>query len=528
MQKQQNKELKRICSFFYPHGVCLFVFVCVCVCVCVCVYVRACVFVCVWAGMGRIHFPKITNSSQHVTTHWQWRYSLFIQLKAATLTLSILNRDAPIMLIPTFRNIKGRAASFLCISRESLMSHQPDTKHPICCTFPLRDAESPYVVKIESLPALQAPDLPDDKPSLETVTSIDELLQLLYPEYSLLQLCMRRKSWHLTYSSSSSPSFPGYLARSSSLSDEDDLWGQPRKEALFKMDGALGVILEEIQRTSCLPREVCVEVAKEYPESTSHFYLPRCVALHRCGGCCANEAHYCTNTSHTLVNKTLMELSPPRMDRSVVMVTFVNHTSCTCLPKRPLHSIIRRAASDHLCSPPDMPCASGSIWDAVNCMCISTETINYSDSALDSGLLALCGPNRVLDEFTCECVCRNGLTEDSCDPGWKLDHNTCQCQCGGQGEGRPCPAGQRWDEELCGCVCAAECPRNQPLNPDTCLCQCRESPQSCLRQGKRFNSNTCSCYSLPCRKPRPVCQTGFYYSYKVCQCIPNYMRPGWN
>uniref|UniRef100_A0A3B3DAK9 Vascular endothelial growth factor C-like n=1 Tax=Oryzias melastigma TaxID=30732 RepID=A0A3B3DAK9_ORYME len=57
------------------------------------------------------------------------------------------------------------------------------------------------------------------------------------------------------------------------------------------------VILEEIQKTSCLPREVCVEVAKEYPQSTSQFYLPRCVSLHRCGGCCTNEAFYCTNTS---------------------------------------------------------------------------------------------------------------------------------------------------------------------------------------------------------------------------------------
>ena len=45
---------------------------------------------------------------------------------------------------------------------------------------------------------------------------------------------------------------------------------------------------------------------------------------------------------------------------------------------------------------------------------------------LESGLLALCGPNRVVDESTCECICRNGLTEDSCDTGWKLDHNTCK------------------------------------------------------------------------------------------------------
>ncbi|XP_070711611.1 vascular endothelial growth factor C-like isoform X2 [Pempheris klunzingeri] len=376
----------------------------------------------------------------------------------------------------------------------------------------------------------EAPVLSDDQSSLTTVTSVDQLLQILYPEYSLLQHCLTKKSWHIS-SSPSSPSFPTSSASPLAQANNEDLWGQPREEALYKVDGTLGVILEEIQRTSCQPREVCVEVAKEYPESTSQFYLPRCVALHRCGGCCNNEAYYCTNTSYSLVNKTLLELSPPRMDRSVVMVTFVNHTSCECLSKRPLHSIIRRAATDHLCSPPEVPCALGSLWDPVNCVCVSTDAINYSDretEALDSGLLALCGPNRVLDYSTCECICRNGLTEDSCDPGWKLDHNTCECQCEGQGEGKWCPSGQRWDEELCGCVCAAECPGSQPLNPDTCLCQCRESPQSCLRQGKRFNPNTCSCYRLPCRKPRPVCQTGFYYSHQVCQCIPNYMRPEWN
>nr|XP_019958892.1 PREDICTED: vascular endothelial growth factor C-like [Paralichthys olivaceus] len=267
-----------------------------------------------------------------------------------------------------------------------------------------------------------APALSNDQPTLDTVTTMDQLLQLLYPEYSLLQHCLKKKSWH-----ASSPQ--SFSATSASPMDYDeDLWGQPREEALHKVDGTLGVILEEMQRILCQPREVCVEVAKEYPESTGQMYLPRCVALHRCGGCCT-ESYYCANTSHSLINKTLMELSPPRMDHSVVMVTFVNHTSCECLPKRPLHSIIRRAATDHLCSPPDVPCASGSLWDPVNCVCLSSNVINYSERETDiveTGLLALCGPNRVLQESTCDCVCRNGLTEDSCDPGWKLDHNTCK------------------------------------------------------------------------------------------------------
>lgn len=63
-----------------------------------------------------------------------------------------------------------------------------------------------------------------------------------------------------------------------------------------------------MQRTSCQPREVCVEVAKEYPQSTSQVYVPRCVALHRCGGCCNTDAFYCSNTSYTLVNKTVNRL----------------------------------------------------------------------------------------------------------------------------------------------------------------------------------------------------------------------------
>ncbi|XP_056883509.1 vascular endothelial growth factor C-like isoform X2 [Takifugu flavidus] len=224
----------------------------------------------------------------------------------------------------------------------------------------------------------ETPELSDDQPILETVTSVDQLLQLLYPEYSLLQHCLRKKSWRM---SSAFPPFPDSAANAFHSTD-DDLWGQPREEALHKMDETLEVILEEMKRTSCQPREVCVEVTKEYRESTSHFYIPRCVSLHRCGGCCTSEAFYCTNTSYALVNKTLMELSPPRMDRQAVMVTFINHTSCECISKRPLHSIIRRAATDHMCSQPEFPCASGSLWDPINCGCVSTDAINYSQTGL--------------------------------------------------------------------------------------------------------------------------------------------------
>ena len=39
----------------------------------------------------------------------------------------------------------------------------------------------------------------------------------------------------------------------------------------------------------------------------------------------------------------VLELSP-LMERLVVTVTFVNHTSCECVSKRPLRTVIRRHA----------------------------------------------------------------------------------------------------------------------------------------------------------------------------------------
>lgn len=91
--------------------------------------------------------------------------------------------------------------------------------------------KSPLIIWLSTI--FQAAELSDDKPSLETVENVDQLLQLLYPEYSLLQHCLRRKSWR------SSSSFPSFPTSSASPLDDEDLWDQPRKEALYKMDGTL-------------------------------------------------------------------------------------------------------------------------------------------------------------------------------------------------------------------------------------------------------------------------------------------------
>ncbi len=54
--------------------------------------------------------------------------------------------------------------------------------------------------------------------------------------------------------------------------------------------------MEVITRSMCQPREVLVDIFQEYPEDTEHTYVPSCVVLHRCGGCCNDEAMECVPT----------------------------------------------------------------------------------------------------------------------------------------------------------------------------------------------------------------------------------------
>lgn len=60
---------------------------------------------------------------------------------------------------------------------------------------------------------------------MDTVSNVDELVELLYPEYSLVQHCLRRKALHT----------------SPPLHAEDDIWawGKPRELALVKSDSTI-------------------------------------------------------------------------------------------------------------------------------------------------------------------------------------------------------------------------------------------------------------------------------------------------
>lgn len=64
-------------------------------------------------------------------------------------------------------------------------------------------------------------------------------------------------------------------------------------------------IESEWRKTQCIPREVCVDVGREFGAPTNIFYKPPCVSVYRCGGCCHSEDKQCRNISTGYLSKTV-------------------------------------------------------------------------------------------------------------------------------------------------------------------------------------------------------------------------------
>ncbi|CAB1454708.1 unnamed protein product [Pleuronectes platessa] len=225
---------------------------------------------------------------------------------------------------------------------------------------------------------------------VRSASSLDELLRLEeFPDWKLWKCRLRLQQ---PESLSSLPS--GGSHRSTRYAAES-----------YSLE-ILKAIDEEWQRTQCMPRETCVDVAKELSTDPSMFFKPPCVSVHRCSGCCNQEGITCRNTSTVFVNKTVLSIIPFNFLPEPVLIQVANHTECRCMEP----AIIRRNAQPHRssgCSPTSRRsasedsrrlCPSGSIWD-----CSADRCIPYPSSTPELPLSSWM-PDCEIDVERCACL----------------------------------------------------------------------------------------------------------------------------
>ncbi|KTG42038.1 hypothetical protein cypCar_00007627, partial [Cyprinus carpio] len=147
---------------------------------------------------------------------------------------------------------------------------------------------------------------PDLMEQLRSAGSVDELMRMVYPSYWSMLKCRSKMGSHLPYRDHTSTETRSEEASYAAAFIDLDIFTS---------------IQTEWRNTLCMPRQVCLDVGKEFGAATNTFYKPPCVSVYRCGGCCNSEEQVCKNMSTSYVSKTGCDETSTHVSREILLVS---------------------------------------------------------------------------------------------------------------------------------------------------------------------------------------------------------------
>ncbi|XP_072407168.1 vascular endothelial growth factor A-like isoform X2 [Chiloscyllium punctatum] len=90
----------------------------------------------------------------------------------------------------------------------------------------------------------------------------------------------------------------------------------------------------------CQTRETLIAISGEYPNEVEYIFVPSCVLLTRCSGCCNDEKLQCVPTvTETIL---LQILKVKHQTSNLVEMPFTQHRRCECRPKKDFKQVTSR------------------------------------------------------------------------------------------------------------------------------------------------------------------------------------------